>query len=445
MTSLTKPEEGTIQISKSYDPVTKLLDRPTFILELTNAIAELDDTHRCIFGVANVEHFKFINHSYGNAAGDFVLQEIAKRLSIEFGEDTIIGRMGNDEFGFISKDKNPEEVRSICEVINTSFNESSLPWEGKRICLRIKFGLVLIENSNQNTDQVLKCANEAIYSAQYDGGEAIYEYDQNDTAILRRSGNLEHAITVDRWIAQNLFLLYLQPIVYMDNPKKISHFEILVRGKSKEGQIVAPGHLISAAEDFNLTTKLDMWVIRNLFLWINKQGTSIPSKFKFAINLSALSVNDNELCDYIIELTKEDNINPKQISFEITERVAISNMKRCYDFMSRLRKVGFSFALDDFGTGYCSFKYIKTLPFDVIKIDGSFIKSIDKDDSSLSIVKAISDITKSLHKKTVAECIENEEVANIIRNLGVDYGQGYLYAKPIPIDLLTKFENPSTD
>ena len=182
---------------------------------------------------------------------------------------------------FITTDKNAEQIRSICEAINVSFSEASLPWEGKKINLRIKFGIVLIEDHDQNTDQILKSANEAIYSAQYDGGEAIYEYDQNDTAILRRSGNLQHAITVDHWIANNLFLLYLQPIVYLDQTKKVSHFEILIRGKSNTNQIITPGNLISAAEDFNLTTKLDKWVIRNLFAWINKNNSAVPSKFRF--------------------------------------------------------------------------------------------------------------------------------------------------------------------
>ena len=431
----------TEKIPATYDAITQLLDRPSLIRVLNNTLSNSSSDQSCIFGIANVEQFKLINHSHGNAAGDYVLQEIARRMQIELGDKTIISRMGNDEFGFISKEKNAEQIRTICEAISSSFIRSALPWEGKKINLRIKFGIVLINGNNQDTDQILKSANEAIYSAQYDGGSTICEYNQNDTAILRRSGNLQHAITVDHWIARNLFLLLLQPIVYITNPKKVSHFEVLIRGRSKDGNIMTPGKLISAAEDFNLTTKLDKWVIRNLFAWINKNSSSVSSKYKFAVNISALSVNDNELCDYIIDLVEEQKINPKQISFEITERVAISNMKRCYDFMSRLKKIGFTFALDDFGTGYCSFKYIKTLPFDIIKIDGSFIKNIDTDRSNFGIVKAISDITKVFNKKTVAECIETESVSKILVNLGVDYGQGYLYSKPIPIDSLTRAKN----
>lgn len=428
--------KGSPSSADTLDTVTGLLDRSAFIENLKETIADKNIKHERIFGVANIEQFKLINHSYGNDAGDFVLQEIARRMTIELGEDTCIARMGNDEFGFISVDKTAEQVKTICENINLSFNDAPLPWEDRKIHMHVKFGIVLIGESEYDIDQILKSANEAIYSAQYDGGNTICEYDQNNTAILRRSGNLQHAITVDRWIARNLFLLYLQPIVSLANPKKLSHFEVLIRGKAKDGKIITPGKLINAAEDFNLTTKLDKWVIRNLFAWINKHSASIPDGVRFAVNISALSVNDHELCDYIIELVEEDNINPRQISFEITERVAISNMKRCYDFMSRLKKIGFTFALDDFGTGYCSFKYIKTLPFDVIKIDGSFIRNIDSDETNYAIVKAITDISKAFHRKTVAECIENDKVAEISHDLGIDYGQGYLYSKPIPISAL---------
>ena len=422
----------------TQDSVTGKLDRLGMVEELANKIATCKISEECIFGLANIEQFKLINHSHGNAAGNFVLQEIAKRMQIELGNETIVGRMGNDEFGFISTYKNVEKIKLICENISKYFAERPLRWNDKNISFCLKFGIVLIENDAQDVDQILTSAAEAIYSAKYDRGITICEYDKDDTAILRRSGNLQHAATVDHWIARDLFLLYLQPIVCLSQTEKVNHFEVLIRGRSQDGGIVTPEKFISAAEDFNLTTKLDKWVIRNLFKWINKHKDSIASSNTFAVNISALSINDDELSDYIIDLVKKENINPKQISFEITERVSISNMKRCHEFMNRLRKIGFTFALDDFGTGYCSFKYIKTLPFDIIKIDGSFIQQIDSDKSSLAIVKAIAEISQAFDKKTVAESIENEKVAEIARDLGIDFGQGYLYSRPVPIDSLTK-------
>ena len=232
----------------------------------------------------------------------------------------------------------------------------------------------------------------------------------------------------------------MQPIVYLNNPKKASHFELLIRGVSDEGKIISPVKLIEAAEDFNLTPMLDKWVIRNLFAWINKNDAAKSSKYKFSFNISALSINENELSSYIINLAKKENINPRKINIEVTERVAISNMKRCFDFMIALKKAGFSFSLDDFGSGYCSFKYIQTLPFDVIKIDGSFIKDIDTNKQNYTITKAVTDIAKAYNRKTVAEYVENKKIADIVSEIGIDFGQGYYYSKPFPISQLHQSE-----
>lgn len=178
-------------------------------------------------------------------------------------------------------------------------------------------------------------------------------------------------------------------------------------------------------------------MIRNLFKWIKDAGDSISSQYKFSFNLSALSINDNELTDYIIKLTEREKINPRKVNIEVTERVAISNLKRCYDFMTTLKQAGFTFSLDDFGSGYCSFKYIQTLPFDVIKIDGSFIKDIDTNKQNRTIAKAITDIANAYERKTVAEYIENENVANIAKEIGIDFGQGYYFSKPFSIEKLS--------
>jgi len=182
---------------------------------------------------------------------------------------------------------------------------------------------------------------------------------------------------------------------------------------------------------------LDKWVIRNLFTWIKQSDNSLSSQYKFSFNISALSINDNDLSHFIIELAKKEKVNPRKINIEITERVAISNMKRCYDFMTELKKAGFTFSLDDFGSGYSSFKYIQVLPFDVIKIDGSFIRDIDKNKQNQIIAKAVTDIAKAYGRKTVAEYIENEKIAAITSEIGIDYGQGYYFSKPFPITKLS--------
>jgi diguanylate cyclase (GGDEF)-like protein len=427
--------------NNNFDSITGVLDRASFLDSLSKILSERSKGTQYVFGIANIEQFKLINHSYGYQAGDYALNVVAKTLSLELDDKTVIGRVGNDEFGFICIDNKTAQIQSNCESLNFSLGHTPLSWSGKEIRLHIKFGLVSIEQNEVDIDQVLRAANEAIHSAQFDGCSTVCEYDQENTAILRRSGNMQEAIRLQRWIARDQFLLYVQPIVYLENPKKASHFELLLRGQTDDGKIITPGKIIDAAEEFNLTPMLDKWVIRNLFSWINNNSTTISSNYKFSFNLSALSLNDNSLGNYIIDLAKRKKINPRKINIEITERVAISSMKRCFDFMTELKKLGFTFSLDDFGSGYCSFKYIQTLPFDVIKIDGSFIKDIETNKQNRTIVKAVTDIAKAYGRKTVAECIENKEISDIVREIGVDYGQGYYYSKAFPISKLKITEN----
>ena len=430
LNSSTKGDQG-------YDSITGVLNRESFLNKLKEIIKDKAISNQYIFGVANIERFKLINHSYGYDAGDYCLNVLAKTMSLELDSNTIIGRLGNDEFGFICKNKKIAQIQSSCESLNYSLNHAPVTRNESKIRLHIKFGLVNITNETQDCDQILRHANEAIYSAQYDGCLTVCEYDSDDTAIIRRSGNMQEAIRLQRWVARDQFILYVQPIVFLNNPKKASHFELLLRGQSDNGKIISPGKLIDAAEDFNLTPMLDKWVISNLFAWIKQADSPLSSNYKFSFNLSALSINDNDLSQYIINLANKENINPRKINIEVTERVAISNIKRCYDFMMKLKKEGFTFSLDDFGSGYSSFKYIQLLPFDVIKIDGAFIKDIDTNKQNQIIVKAVTDIAKAYGRKTVAEYIENKNIATIANEIGIDFGQGYYFSKPFPIAKLS--------
>jgi diguanylate cyclase (GGDEF)-like protein len=422
----------------SFDSITGVLDRVSFLGILSKILSEDHKSIQYVFGIANIEQFKLINHSYGYQAGDYALNIVSKTLSLELDKKTVIGRVGNDEFGFICINKSIAQIQSSCESLNFSLGLAPLSWNGREIILHIRFGLINIDQKEVDIDKVLCSANEATHSARYDGGSTVCEFDQKNITILRRSGNMQKAMRLQQWIARDQLLLYVQPIVYLDDPKKASHFELLIRGQTDENKIILPGKSIEAAEEFKLTPMLDKWVIRNLFSWIKNNNSTLSSSHKFSFNLSALSLNDNNLSRYIINIAESKNINPGIINIEITERVAISNMERCIEFMIELKKLGFTFSLDDFGSGYCSFKYIQTLPFDVIKIDGSFIKDIEDNKQNRTIVKAITDIAKAYNRKTVAEFIENKEISDIVRGIGVDYGQGFYYSKAFPISRLLK-------
>ena len=420
--------------SQTLDPVTSILDRNSFMRMLQELIIDNRPVTDCVFGIANIEQFKLINHSHGYEAGDYVLHSIAQIMCLEFDDNTIIGRIGNDEFAFLSFNKTTAQAQTTCESFNYALQDSPLTWMGKDISLNLKFGIVAIDKREQSINHLLKSVNDAIYSAHYDGCSTVCEYDKGNTAISRRNSNMEQAAIVKQWIAQDLFALYIQPTVNLQSNSEVNHFEILIRGTPENDKIITPGGLIQAAEDFNLTPDLDRWVIKKLFNWINENKKNNSADYRFSFNLSALSINDQGLSDFIIDLVREENINAKRINIEITERVAISNMRKCYEFMMKLRKVGFTFSLDDFGSGYCSFKYIKTLPFDIIKIDGSFIKDISNNKENYIIVKAIVDVAHGLGRRTVAEYVENEEDEKTIKELGIEFAQGHYYAKAFPID-----------
>ena len=426
------------QESQTLDPVTSVLDRSSFLRMLQELAIDSRPDVACVFGIANVEQFKLINHSHGYEAGDYVLHSIAQSMSLEFDEDTVIGRIGNDEFAFLSFNKSAHQVKIVCESFSDALQETPFSWMNKEISLSVKFGIVEISNNEQNIDYLLKSVSEAIYSAFYDGCATVCAYDKGNTAILRRNSNMEQAAIVKSWITQNLFALYIQPTINIHSNSTISHFEILIRGIPENNKIISPGNLIKAAEDFNLTPDLDKWVIRRLFEWINQNRKFKSDMYRFSFNLSSLSVNDQGLADYIVDLAKQENVDPRRINIEITERVAISNLKKCYEFMMELRKVGFTFSLDDFGSGYCSFKYIKSLPFDIIKIDGSFINNISENKENYIIVKAIVDVAHGLGRRTVAEYVENKEDEQTVKELGIECAQGHYYAKAFPIDDISK-------
>ena len=430
--------------SQTLDPVTSVLDRNSFITMLQELVIENRPEAACVFGIANVEQFKLINHSHGYEAGDYVLHSIAQSMCLEFDDDTIIGRIGNDEFAFLTFNKSAAQVQTICESFAEAMDDMPLSWMAKEISISLKFGIVEIDRHEQSINHLLKSVSDAIYSASYDGCATVCAYDKGNTAILRRNSNMEQAAIVKSWISQDMFTLYIQPTVNLQSDAKVSHFEILIRGIPENNTIITPGNLIEAAEDFNLTPELDKWVIKKLFEWINQNQDNQSKKYRFSFNLSALSVNDQGLADYIIDMAKQENIDPKRINIEITERVAISNLKKCYEFMMTLRKLGFTFSLDDFGSGYCSFKYIKSLPFDIIKIDGSFIKDIAENKENYIIVKAIVDVAHGLGRRTVAEYVETKEIEETVKELGIEYAQGHYYAKAFPIDDINKLGSDSS-
>jgi EAL domain-containing protein (putative c-di-GMP-specific phosphodiesterase class I) len=259
--------------------------------------------------------------------------------------------------------------------------------------------------------------------------------------MVRRHGDMQWVTRIHEAIEENRFELAFQPIVSVESfspgqDNGWDHFELLLRMRDKSGKLIAPGAFLPAAERYNLISKLDRWVISTAFHWLARHPTHLKRVDHCSINLSGQSFGNKEFLNFVLGIFKNGGVSPEKICFEITETSAISDLAGAIDFIKALREIGCLFSLDDFGSGLSSFGYLKSLPVDFIKIDGLFVKDIVEDPISYSMVKSINDIGHVMGKKTIAEFVENQAVLSKLREIGVDYAQGYGICKPQPLDEL---------
>jgi EAL domain-containing protein (putative c-di-GMP-specific phosphodiesterase class I) len=266
------------------------------------------------------------------------------------------------------------------------------------------------------------------------GRNRIHIHQEDDTELARRHGEMQWAARLPRALEEDRFHLYLQPIVpVIASDADVTCYELLLRMQDEQGKIVSPGVFLPASERYNLATRIDRWVIGTLFEWLARHQTRLPFLPRFSVNLSGLSLSDKAFLSFVIERFKEFDIPGDRVCFEITETVAISNLVDATSFIKALKQVGSLFALDDFGSGLSSFGYLKHLPVDMLKIDGMFVKDILDDPIDLAMVRSINEIGKVMGKQTIAEFVENRAILNKLRDIGVDYAQGYGIGRPRPI------------
>ncbi len=239
-------------------------------------------------------------------------------------------------------------------------------------------------------------------------------------------------LRIQQALEDDRFELYYQPIVPISNKKDGTvHYEILVRMIDENGKIILPAAFIPSAERYHMMPKIDYWVIQHLFQWLEKYWDT-SSRGIFAINLSGQSMADGDLLQKVMRLVEASSISPQNISFEITETAAISNILLAKNFITDLKKVGCKFALDYFGSGLSSFAYLKNLPVDYLKIDGAFVKDIVQNPIDRAMVEAIHNIGSVMKLETIAEFVENDDILKVLQEVGVNYAQGYGIARPMP-------------
>ncbi len=423
----------------THDSLTGLKNRNAFETKTIELIADAQtEGSEHILCYLDLDQFKLVNDTCGHFAGDELLRQVAALIKAHLRTGDTVARLGGDEFGILLYGCNVDHGREVAENIRESIREFRFPWDGKQFSIGVSIGLIRIEPDTENLTQLLSLADAACYAAKDLGRNRVHIYETNDKELANRQGQMQWVTRIQEALDQDRLRLYFQSISPASNvQQKSGHYELFIRMLDEEGGIIPPGAFIPAAERYDLMKDIDKWVVHNALAWLGDQHRKGNSEIlSCSINLSGASVGDAKFLADIKAQFIRHKLRPGLVCFEITETTAIANIQSATHFIEDLKKIGCKFALDDFGSGLSSFAYLKNLPVDYLKIDGTFIKDIDKNSMDYAMVQSIHTIGHVMGLKTVAEFVETESILSCLQEIGIDYVQGYYIDRPKPLEQL---------
>ena len=426
-----------ISYQASHDALTGLYNREAFSQSLKgmiNSANKENRQHALIY--LDLDQFKLINDTIGHAAGDELLLETTGIMKNVFRSSDVCARLGGDEFGVLLSDTDQDTAYVIAQRLHNRLSERRLIWDKTAFNIHSSIGLVTIDAASEDIHSVLAAADDACYIAKDEGGRRIRVYKTSDSTFKKRRGEMQWVTRLTRALEEDRFELFYQNIIPISQAAKetqMKKFELLIRMVDEEGNIIPPADFLPAAERYNMMPSIDRWVINTAMGMYNKvaaQNGTVGKRMIFTINLSAESMADEHFLEFIQNQIKSHGVKPSDFCFEITETVTISNMTTASKFIHELKALGCTFALDDFGSGFSSFNYLKNMPVDYLKIDGSFVKDMDENAVNSAMVEAINNLGHVMGIKTIAEFVRNRQILDRLKDLGIDYAQGYEIAKP---------------
>lgn len=433
--------ESTIKHQAAHDPLTNLLNRDAFDVELSDHVydAKNNDNHH-ILCYLDLNRFKLINDTAGHIAGDQCLIQVTTLIESFIRNDDVLSRLGGDEFGLILKNCTQDNALKITNKISQAISEMKFSWEGCDYSLGVSIGINPLSKNTQDAADAIRKADLACYTAKDQGKSMIYIYEEEDSELIRRQEESYWATRITEAIENDRLQLFAQPIISLKNKEsQQKHVEILVRLLNEDNQLIPPSAFIPAAERYNLMHLIDRKIIKETFSFIHKHSHKDENITHYSINLSGNTIDDKGIVEYIDDIAESHEINRRLICFEITETAAIKNLNKAKKLIKKLKASGFKFALDDFGSGLSSFQYLKNLPVDYLKIDGGFVSDMVNNKIDHAMVTAINEVGHVMGIKTIAEYVENEQIIQKLRELNVDYGQGYGIEQPKPINEILTF------
>ncbi|MDH2435155.1 EAL domain-containing protein [Pokkaliibacter sp. MBI-7] len=415
-----------------HDSLTGLFNRFAFERALDQLSKRIgpDDRHTLIF--IDLDDFKVVNDCCGHLAGDQLLVQVATLFSQRLPGNFQLCRVGGDEFTILMENTTLNEGLDFANDLQDEIRQFRFNWHNKMFSIGASMGAVEITAALAETNSILSAADMACYSAKDAGRGRVHVYEEQDSSIVTMREQLGWVQIINEAMQQDRFTAYWQPIVNLgQSHDRPAFYEFLMR-LEHEGKLIPPGVFIPAAERYHLMNQLDRHMVRLCFRHIEAHQLN-RNRCMYFINLSGATLSDALFPDYVAEQMILHSISPENLCFEITETAAVSNFQQACQFIGRLRELGCHFALDDFGAGMSSYGYLKNLPVDFIKIDGSFVRDICEDPMSYAIVESVNRICHVAGLKTIAEFVENETIYNRLVEIGVDYCQGYAIAHPEPV------------
>lgn len=427
-----KKAQSDLEYLAMHDGLTGLFNRHYFEIELSQYSATAmrnSGPHALLY--LDLDHFKVINDTAGHHHGDSVLRNISKLISNRLRKADFFARIGGDEFAILLPNTNQSIALKLADNICKLLDEYYCKIEGETFKVNCSIGISEINGVEENAEEYMKQADIALYAAKKQGRNMAHIYDQDDIHSKELQMSLEWVRKLHQAVVDDNLVLYFQPVVEIAT-RETAYYEALVR-LELDGKIVPPGEFIPALEREGGMKLLDRQVIAKAIKYLSAH----PELHKIAINLSAQGFGDERLVPIIQEALKSNNVAAERIIFELTESASLSNIGETKKIISQIGELGCEFSIDDFGTGFSTFDYLKQIPAQSVKIDGSFIVDLATNTVDLALVKAIYEVASALDKKTVAEFVENEETLLILQEIGVNYAQGYHLGKPMPIEQCT--------
>ncbi len=424
----------------SHDALTGLVNRREFENRIDALLAssrEKGGEH--VLCYLDLDQFKIINDTCGHVAGDELLRQLANVLNERMRRSDTLARLGGDEFGILMTSCSLEDGYRIAEKIRAAIEDFRFHWQRMSFDVGVSIGVVPVNASSGETADLLSAADTACYAAKDEGRNRVHVATPEDHELERRRGEMQMVSRINDALEDDRFQLFVQPIVPLTSTSGVmetgpTSYEVLLRMREPSGRIVPPGAFLPAAERYSLGPKLDTWVVSNTLQWLARNNEAFERMGILSINLSGASLDRHGVLERIVEEFQRTEVPPERICFEVTETAAVANLSSAIRFINALKGLGCQFALDDFGSGLSSFAYLKSLPVDVLKIDGVFVKDMLDDPIDRAMVKSINEMAHVMGKKTVAEFVENDALIDVLIALGVDYAQGYAVGHPTPID-----------